>query len=382
MQQQCEGRDDAEDETRQLTGLSRALTRKRAQHRRPRRGHDLERLALFVAVAWRTFGARTALICLIIYGANTFPWFGSNWAGSTLRNDWMVLVGLGACALRVRRFAWGGAALAGAAMIRAFPAMAVFYLAAPLIVFVYEQSRAKRPIDFVRLREDAKPMLRALGGAAACVGILFVLSTLTFGFRHSWVDWAHKITLHSTSPNVNHVGLRTLIQFDPSKTIRALSQTGGDWSLEQSRTFLKRRPLYIIAIAAFTLLSLAAARGRDLRQAALIGMMMIPIYFYPSNYYLHYVFVLPLMMDYSEEPAARKRWALVSFVVLAICVSEYWGFADVGVDERYAQWSVGVLIGYLVILVAMAREGWAEAQRETAVTATAPEPLSATTTSP
>jgi hypothetical protein len=341
-------------------------------------------LALFVVVAWRTFGPRTALVCLVIYGANTFPWFGSNWAGSTLRNDWMVLVGLGACALRVRRYAWGGAALAGAAMIRAFPAMAVFYLAAPLIVLAFDQNRGKRSFDFKNLREDAKPLLRALAGAAACVGILFVLSTLTFGFRHSWVDWAHKITMHSTSPNVNHVGLRTLIQFDPSKTIRALSQTGGDWSLEQSRTFMKRRPLYVFAIMAFTLLSLAAARGRDLRQAALIGMMMIPIYFYPSNYYLHYVFVLPMMMDYSEEPVARKRWALVSFVILAICVSEYWGFADVGVDERYAQWSVGVLIGYLVILVAMAREGWAQAQRGAAVTVSPAEAeaLPATPTSP
>jgi hypothetical protein len=334
-------------------------------------------LAIFFVVAWRTLGPRTALVCLIVYGASTFPWFGSNWAGSTLRNDWMVLVGLGACALRVRRYAWAGAALAGAAMIRAFPAMAVFYLAAPLIVFVYDQSRVKRSLDLTSLREHADPMLRAFAGAAACVAILFVLSTLTFGFGHSWVDWAHKITLHSTSPNVNHVGLRTLIQFDPSKTIRALSQTGGDWSVEQARTFLRRRPLYVFAIMAFTLLSLAAARGRDLRQAALIGMMMIPIYFYPSNYYLHYVFVLPLMMDYSEEPEARKRWGLVSFVVLAICVSEYWGFADVGVDERYAQWSVGVLVGYLVILVAMAREGWAQHE---AVTAAAAGPQSLPTT--
>ena len=36
---------------------------------------------------------------LVVYGTTTFPWFGSNWAGSTLRNDWMVLLGLGVCAL-------------------------------------------------------------------------------------------------------------------------------------------------------------------------------------------------------------------------------------------------------------------------------------------
>ena len=85
---------------------------------------------------------------------------------------------------------------------------------------------------------------------------------------------------------------------------------------------------------------------------------MIPIYFYPSNYYLHYVFVLPLLMDYTEEPRQRKLWGLVSFVVLAVCVSEYWGFENVGVDERYAQWSVGALLGYLAILMALARDAW------------------------
>jgi hypothetical protein len=79
-------------------------------------------LLLFFVVAWRTFGLRTSLVCLVVYGTTTFPWFGSNWAGSTLRNDWMVLLGLGACALRAERPFVGGAALAGAAMIRAFPA--------------------------------------------------------------------------------------------------------------------------------------------------------------------------------------------------------------------------------------------------------------------
>jgi hypothetical protein len=40
--------------------------------------------------------------------------------------------------------------------------------------------------------------------------------------------------------------------------------------------------------------------------------------------------------------------------MLAVCVSEYWGFADIGVDERYVEWSVGALLGYLLILVALA----------------------------
>jgi hypothetical protein len=94
-----------------------------------------------------------------------------------------------------------------------------------------------------------------------------------------------------------------------------------------------------------------------LRHAALVGLMMIPIYFYPSNYYLHYVFVLPLLIDYSlEDKEQRQLWGLVSVVLCAVSVSEYWGFEGINVDERYAQWSVGVLLGYAIILVALARD--------------------------
>jgi hypothetical protein len=314
-------------------------------------------IAFFVA-ALRTFGVRTALVCLIVYGSSTFPWFGSNWAGSTLRNDWMVLVGLGVCALRTERWATGGALLAGGAMIRAFPATAVFFLAAPLLVSVSDAlRRSGRLPDLRGLIAGSGPLFRALGGALGCVVVLTALSSARFGFAHSWGDWSHKILLHSVTPNVNHVGLRTLFQFDTSKTLHSLGETGGDWAVEQTRTFLSRRPFFLAAVALFTLLAIAAARGRDLRQAALIGMMMIPIYFYPSNYYLHYVFVLPLLIDYSDEPRQRTLWGLVSFVVLVICVSEYWGFDARGVDERYVHWSWGVLVGYLVIFGALVHDG-------------------------
>jgi hypothetical protein len=312
----------------------------------------------FFGVVWRIFGLRTALVSLVIYGSSTFPWFGSNWAGSTLRNDWMVCAGLGACALRANRYVLGGVLLAGAAMIRAFPAVGVLYLVVPAGWWVYETRRAEGKLPTVqRFVAEQRPLLLALLGAASCVVILFVVSGLFFGFSHSWLDWAHKITMHSTKPNVNHVGLRTLIQYAPSKTLSGLNGTGLDWGVEQVRTLIARRPLYIAAIIGYTGLAVAALRGRDLRQAALVGLMMIPIYFYPSNYYLHYVFVLPLLIDYAEDDQKQRQlWALIAFAMCAVSASEYWGFEGINVDERYAQWSVGVLIGYLAILLALAKD--------------------------
>jgi hypothetical protein len=224
--------------------------------------------------------------------------------------------------------------------------------------------------DFRPLLVEQRPLLRVLFGATACVLVLFLASGLWFGFSHSWGAWAHKISLHSTQPNVNHVGLRTLFQYRPGGTLNALARTGGDWSLEQMRTFHARKPLFFATVAMFSLLAFAACRRRDLRQVSLIGMMMIPIYFYPSNYYLHYVFVLPLLIDYSDEDKRQRYlWGAISVILLLVCVSEYWGFADIGVDERYAQWSVGLLVGYLAILVLLARDAMPRAEVEAPVPA-------------
>lgn len=329
-------------------------------------------LGFFIA-AWRVFGLRTALLTLVVYGTSTFPWFGSNWAGSTLRNDWMVLAGLGACALRAEWWATGGALLAWGAMIRAFPAMSVFFLVVPALWWAWEvRDREGKLPGLRRIREEQRPLLRAIAGASACVLVLFSASAARFGVAHAWGDWAHKIGMHAVQPNVNHVGLRTLFQYDPERTLRALAVTGGDWSYYQMETLRLRRPFYLLSMAAISMLAVAAARGRDLRQAALLGMMLIPVYFYASNYYLHYVFILPLLVDYPTSQKERKLWGLIVVVLLAVSVSEYWGFDARGVDERYAQWSLGVLFGFLLIFGALARDAWPDAGPQSEKSATLP----------
>jgi hypothetical protein len=252
-------------------------------------------------------------------------------------------------------------------MIRAFPAMAVFFLPVPALWWLWETRKREGKLPGIRrIVERERPLLVTIGAAAITVAVLVGASGARFGFAHSWVDWAHKISLHSVKPNVNHVGLRTLVQYSPSKSLRGLSRGGGDWSVEQVNTFRERKPLYFFCIAAITLLAISAARRSDLRQAALLGMMLIPVFFYPSNYYLHYVFVLPMLVDYSDDVRKRWMWALVSIVLLAISVSEYWGFDVRGVDERYVHWSVGVLAGFLAIFYLLERDVRQKLDEETA----------------
>jgi hypothetical protein len=252
---------------------------------------------LFFFMMARAFGLRVMLYVAILWGASDFYNFGSNLMGSTLRQDWLVALGLGACAIKLRWPFLGGALIAYGGLIRAFPAMAAFFLAVPMVWFVVDYWRAHRRIPkFAELRAAERPALRAFTGAAVCVIASLVITSALFGAQDSWGKWYQKIELHATGPSSNNVGLRNVLAFDPDLSGKGLArrQAPDIWEQSQRSTFAARRPLFYLLNLIATALVLIACRGRSLEQASLLGLLLIPFYFYPSNYYCHYVFLLPL----------------------------------------------------------------------------------------
>jgi len=272
-------------------------------------------LLAFVAI-WRTFGVRTALISIAVWGANDFYMFGSNWGGATLRHDWMAYLALGLCALKARRHALGGALLALSAMIRAFPALSLVVMAAPPAWYVYDFWRAHRRLprrsEFVATQ---RPFLLALAGAAGCVVFCFLFSSLLFSFD-AWLEWVAKVRLLDRDPHVNHVSLRALV--------------AGSGGLQP--TILRARwPLFATGIALHVVALGWAARGKSLDQAAILGSLLIPIVFNPANYYIHYVFVVPLLaievgrrQRSADAPPLGLHDAAIWGCLLAMCAGQYW----------------------------------------------------------
>jgi hypothetical protein len=60
-----------------------------------------------------------------------------------------------------------------------------------------------------------------------------------------------------------------------------------------------------------------AARGKRPEQTAVLGLMLIPVVFYPSSYYIHFVFLLPLVVPLSATGVG------VSVVLLLLCALQY-----------------------------------------------------------
>ena len=319
-------------------------------------------LVFFVVVA-RTFGLRVMLYTVILFGATDFYQFGSNLVGSTLRQDWLVALGLGACALKTGRPWLGGFLLAYAGLIRAFPAVAALFLLVPVVLYISETLWRRRRLPSRReLIAGQGEALRGTAGAAiAVVGLLLVTSG-AFGFRQSWVPWAQKIALHAVGPSTNNVGLRNVLAWRPDDTVQELDRhrlpdTWAEWDRRQIRNFEQLRPVfYLINALAVALLLLGVAR-RPLHQTTLLGLLLVPFLFYPSNYYCHFVFLLPMAVAArpdEETGRDRRLFGLVTAVLAGLSVGQCFTLLEGWTDQRYTGQSVLLLAGFAVILVALA----------------------------
>jgi hypothetical protein len=306
-------------------------------------------ILLFAFVAARTFGVRTAFVCLIIFGANDLYMFGTDWAGSTLRNDWMAALGLGICALKVQRWYLGGALLAYAGLIRAFPAIAVFGLAVPPIWWLFDARRADGVWPSLReLAREHEGTLRAILGAAVAVVVLFALSSAVLG-PSAWIGWARKAAVLTSGYHVNHVSYHSIVSTDYETW-----ELADHWTRSTGRIVL-----YALGIAGYGLLIVRAARNRPPHQAAVVSLFLIPVVFYAANYYFHYVFLLPLLaVADGEDRLDARLWGLL----LGMCVAEYAATVAPSLSQHFVTESIVLLATFLAMLVLLNREpearGW------------------------
>jgi hypothetical protein len=296
-------------------------------------------LLMFLAIG-RAYGIGTMFASMIIFGANDFYMFGSNWAGATLRHDWLAYLGIGVAALKVERWAAGGALLAFAALIRAFPALALLGAVMPIGWAVWDERGehgARAILAALRQRRD---LVRIVIGAAICVIAAGLVSSFVFSFG-AWGDWLRKVAALDHDPSTNETSLRAFI-----------AGTGGD----QQVILRNRWLLYTLALAIPSLSAVWAARGRRPDQAALLALLLVPIVFNPANYYLHFFCLLPLLVNElrprtPEEPWMTARDASTWLAVLGVCVAQYWTVLekDETLHFRYATVLYFAAMAYLLV---------------------------------
>jgi len=271
---------------------------------------------LTFAAIWRCYGFRTMAVVMVVFGANDFVMYGTNWGGATLRHDWLMFIGLGACALKQERWALGGVLLALSTLIRAFPALTLLSAALPAAWWVGEQRRASgRWPTWRGLAVAQRPLLRVAGAAAATAVLLVAVTSLRWSFP-TWLDWLAKVSKLNADSHSNSVALRNLV---------------AGWEAGHQQLLVARWPLLTAGILAFSVAVVLHCRNKSLDRAAIAGLLLVPVVFYAANYYLHIVCFLPLLaapvlrrLPSGEEAPPTSTEAWVWLILLGMCVAQYW----------------------------------------------------------
>lgn len=302
------------------------------------------------AIAW-TFGVRSALVCAVIFGANDFIMYGTNWGGATLRHDWLAYLGFGAVALRREKWFFGGALIGFSVMIRAFPLLAVLGIAVPLGWWIAEYAWKRRRLPRLRvLLQNNVASVRVLAGAALAMAILFVFSLLILP-EDSWREWYSKVTQLQAEPHPATAGWRTLL---------------GGSTHEQSAVLRSRLPVFIGVLVGYLGLAIVAARRKRPEEAALLGLMLLPVVFTPAIYYIHVLFLFPLVVS-ERRPLALDRsplsttGALVWLVLLGLCAAQYPTVAVADFPLHFYLANTLLLVATAALLAILARDaawGW------------------------
>jgi hypothetical protein len=151
---------------------------------------------------------------------------------------------------------------------------------------------------------ESRPLVGAWIGAAVVVAVALAGTTLLFSVD-AWSDWWRKVTLLAAEPHANHIGLRALVGGSEHGQLRVL---GG------------RTLVHLTAVGGFVTMIVMACRGKRPDQAAIFGLALTPVLFYPANYYIHFIFLLPLLMTETREGIADLH---IPLPILALCVAQF-----------------------------------------------------------
>ncbi len=224
------------------------------------------------------------------------------------------------------------------ALIRAFPAISLVALGIPVAYYLaQEHRRSGRLPGWKKFYEDQRWFFDAALGATAFVVVCVLVSSVVLGFD-AWPLWVKKITSFNASPHVNHISLLTV--------------TSGSEGIQQL-VLRQRLPLHIGAISVYIAMAIWAAYKRPPHVAALLGILLMPVLLYPANYYIHFVFLLPLLVDEPLEassPAARVTSGRVWVIVLGLCAAQYFTVKEQALDLHFYNASVLLMVATFLVL--------------------------------
>ena len=260
---------------------------------------DLALIAIMILLAQRAFGHRTALFLLIFF-CTCYSMSYTHCRGAFLRLDWVALLVMTICMLKMGRYKTAGALMAYAGMARIFPLVFAFGIGAK---FLWDIARTRR------LDRKYVEFFAVFGlGAAALV----LLSAYLDGGYDRWGDFFRKISLHDNDISGMRVGFKYVF-------LMTHKVTGGWSAFEQAQwDKLERYRLLLWGIqGAVLVLSFFLIRGLDDYEALAYG--FVPgFYLAAPTFYYQVMMIVPFMLFIPKRDRLSRAIGAAAMFVISI----------------------------------------------------------------
>ena len=267
---------------------------------------------IFAMISW-AFGLRTGALAIAMWSVG-HPWAYYWTGGSFGRTPWLFLSVLALCAMKKGHNKLAGAGIAWAILLRAFPAALAGGLA---LKFAWKA---------IRQRSFDPQHGQIIAGAVAATLLIGATSVLSTGFDAHPGFLANSVK-HQSTPLTNHMGLRTLVAYEPSSVSRHL-RTGGadpykDWK-QRRREVLADRILVFAALVlcAFALVG-AVGRERPDWEITSISTLLLFGLFELTGYYFSYLVILAPFCVKKTRYAAAFMAAAIATQQSALWINEF-----------------------------------------------------------
>ena len=297
----------------------------------------------FLMIFW-AFDLRATALSVLVWGTG-YPW-GYFWTGgSYARVPWFFMAVAAVCLLKRGFPLLSGFALSWSALLRLFPAALAGGPIASLIDRFFRRKKIERPWL------DATDKRFIIGGVLGLV-VLCTASIAINGFD-AHPQFLSNTLKHAETPLTNHMGLPTVLSYNPSKVGRftkdsSLDDPWAKWKQARKETKHDRRWLHaLILLGMFVLLALA---GRRLAGwAVLAGSTILIIGFFELTcyYYSFAVLMAPLAIE-----RLRYSVALILMGIVGLVLQFFIGWYD----EQYIWETVAVLLALIYILIDVVKD--------------------------
>jgi hypothetical protein len=287
---------------------------------------------IFGMIIW-AFGLRGGALAIMMWSIG-HPWAYYWTGGSFGRVPWLFTAVASLCLMKKGYNAFAGAGIAWSFLLRAFPAV----LAGGVGLKVLWNAARERRVDPAHLR--------LLAGALAATAVIAPLSMSASGGFEAYTGFVSNSLKHRSTPLTNHMGLQTIVSYDPRYSARHMKDPSDDpfakWK-KMRRTLLDERTLLVGALGLGMLFLLGyAVREMENWEASSLSTLLIFGLFELTGYYTCFLILL--------APFCTRR---ISYVValMGMAIGTQLAALSTGWEDERAVLQSVLILGLLLFIL-------------------------------